>query len=88
MPMVATARSTVDTSAPALEAPRISSRSAADWAAWQAAGFDVNSVWADPLFVDAENDDYRLQEASPAFSLGFRAIDTSRVGPRGREATN
>lgn len=70
---------------PALEAPKISSRGAADWAAWQAAGFDLNSIWADPLFVDPGNDDYRLQETSPAFSLGFRAIDTSRVGPRGRE---
>ncbi len=70
---------------PALEAPKISSPGAADWTAWQAAGFDVHSLWADPLFVDPENDDYRLREASPAFSLGFQAIDTSRVGPRERE---
>ena len=73
---------------PALGAPKISSRAAADWAAWQAAGFDVHSLWADPLFLDPENDDYRLREDSPAFALGFQAIDTSRVGPRKRERTN
>ncbi len=69
---------------PVLEAPKISSRSAADWAAWQAAGFDAHSVWADPLFVDPAHDDYRLQYGSPAFELGFNAIDTSSVGPRAR----
>lgn len=42
---------------------------------WQAAGFDVHSVIADPLFVDRARDNYALQPASPAFKLGFREID-------------
>ena len=50
------------------------------WAEWQQAGFDVNSVCADPKFVDPANDDYRLQPDSPAFKLGFEAIEVSEIG--------
>ena len=53
-----------------------------NWRDWQAQGQDVNSVWADPLFVDAANHDYRLRPDSPALKLGFRPIDLSSVGPR------
>jgi len=45
------------------------------------AGFEVRSVITDPLFVDPQNDDYRLPPESPAFELGFQAIDFSRIGP-------
>ncbi len=49
---------------------------------WKARGHDVHSRIADPLFVDVDADDYRLKSASPAFELGFKAIDLSGVGPR------
>ena len=47
---------------------------------WQRKGYEFHSVVADPLFVDPEHDDYRLQKNSPAFRLGFRPIDFSYVG--------
>ena len=51
---------------------------------WQKMGFDTHSVFADPLFVDPQHDDYRLKPASPALKLGFQPIDTSQIGPRNR----
>lgn len=51
---------------------------------WQAKGFDTHSVVDDPLFVDPENDNYSLKPESPAFGLGFKEIDMSAVGLRGR----
>ncbi len=65
---------------PGLDDPLVRARGIATWAEWTALGFDANSVFADPMFVDAENDDYTLAPGSPAFALGFEAIDTSRVG--------
>lgn len=52
------------------------------WAEWQAAGKDQHSVYADPKFVDPDHYDFTLQPDSPAFALGFKAIDLSSVGPR------
>ena len=49
-------------------------------AEWRKHGFDVHSVVADPLFVDPKKDNYALRPESPAFKLGFKAIDTSRIG--------
>ncbi len=42
--------------------------------------FDKHSVVADPLFVDPKKHDYRLRPGSPALKLGFKPIDTSRIG--------
>lgn len=47
---------------------------------WQKLGFDFHSVIADPLFVDAEHDNFTLKSESPAFKLGFKQIDVSKVG--------
>ncbi|MAE67695.1 MAG: hypothetical protein CMJ18_25860 [Phycisphaeraceae bacterium] len=49
---------------------------------WRDTGFDMNSVIADPLFVDAEHGDYRLRPDSPAFDLGFQPLDFDCVGPQ------
>ena len=42
--------------------------------------YDQHSVVADPLFVDAPNHNYHLKPDSPALALGFKDIDTSRIG--------
>lgn len=52
------------------------------WEAWRGSGKDEHSRYADPLFVDAEANDFRLKPNSPAFELGFEPIDLSSVGPR------
>ena len=52
---------------------------------WKKRGYDAHSVIADPLFVDPEHDDYRLQLESPALKLGFQPIDPSRIGRRARD---
>ncbi|MES2508233.1 MAG: right-handed parallel beta-helix repeat-containing protein [Verrucomicrobiota bacterium] len=53
-----------------------------EWSAWQAAGWDKNSLIADPLFMDWKNDDWRLKPESPAFKLGFKAIPVEKIGIR------
>ena len=50
--------------------------------AYERYGLEEGSVVADPEFVDFENHDFTLKETSPAFALGFKAIDLSDVGPR------
>ena len=49
---------------------------------WRERGKDVHSLYADPLFVDAQNFDFTLKPKSPAFDMGFQKIDLSAVGPR------
>jgi hypothetical protein len=51
------------------------------WASWQAMGFDKHSLVADPQFVDAGKDDYRLKPTSPAWRLGFKPIPVEKIGP-------
>jgi len=47
---------------------------------WRAKGRDVHSIIADPLFVNAEQFDFRLKPESPAIKLGFKPINMSKNG--------
>jgi len=51
-----------------------------DLEGWRALGFDRNSAFADPLFVDPENGDYRVRPESPALKLGFENFDMDKFG--------
>lgn len=51
------------------------------WAEWRRQGSDRHSVVADPRFVDASRDDYRLRPESPALALGFQPIPVDQIGP-------
>jgi len=46
---------------------------------WQKRGYDQNSIYADPMFVDPDNFDFRLKPESPALQRGFEPIDLSAV---------
>lgn len=48
---------------------------------WQTGGRDSGSIIADPLFAKPEDGYFRLADASPAFRVGFKAIDSSLAGP-------
>ena len=50
------------------------------WDAWAVCGKETGSVYADPLFENAEGYDFRLKSASPAFASGFKAWDYSKAG--------
>ena len=47
---------------------------------WQKKGQDLDSVIADPLFVDPAQRDFRLKPGSPALALGIKSIDVSAMG--------
>jgi parallel beta-helix repeat protein len=49
-------------------------------AQWKAAGLDVASVSADPLFTNLAGGDYSLAASSPAYGIGYVAIPTSQIG--------
>ena len=49
---------------------------------WKAKGLGRHSLVADPKFVDPAKRNFSLKPDSPAFGLGFKPIDLSRVGPR------
>jgi hypothetical protein len=53
----------------------------AEWDEWHKLGKDLNSIVADPLFVDPNKEDYRLRDDSPAFKLGFEQIPVDKIGP-------
>lgn len=47
---------------------------------WQKLGFDQHSVFADPLFVDPKNHNFRVRPESPALKVGFKNFDMGRWG--------
>ncbi len=53
------------------------------FADWQAKGRDRRSSVADPLCEEPERFDFRLKAGSPALSIGFEPIDTTRIGLTG-----
>ncbi len=55
---------------------------ATDLAGWRAAtAQDARSVEADPRVADPANGDFTVLPASPAWALGWEAVDVSTVGP-------
>jgi hypothetical protein len=50
------------------------------WKARLGGRYEAHSMMADPLFVDADNMDYRLKPESPALKLGFHPIDIGAIG--------
>ena len=51
------------------------------WTAWQAMGFDVNSINQDPCLTQSSLGDCVLLPNSPIFSLGFQRIPFEQIGP-------
>jgi len=51
-----------------------------DWPSWMGHGLDSGSIVAEPRFVDAANDDYRLAPDSPAWELGFQEMPVDQIG--------
>lgn len=43
-------------------------------------GHDMNGMYADPMFIDWENGDFRLKPESPALKMGIKSIDVREAG--------
>lgn len=43
-------------------------------------GWDQNSIVADPMFIDPAKGDFRVQEGSPAFTIGFKNFPMNQFG--------
>jgi hypothetical protein len=47
---------------------------------WRELGYDAHSVFADPMFVDPANGDFRVKPESPALLLGFENFAMDQFG--------
>jgi len=47
---------------------------------WKRLGFDRNSVFADPQFVDPSKNDFRVKPESPALKVGFKNFEMGKWG--------
>ncbi len=56
-----------------------------DWTQWRAAGHDAHSIIANPMLADPDEADFDVGAGSPAFALGFTAIDDSVIGLYGEQ---
>lgn len=55
-----------------------------DWLMWQGRRYDQNSLFdVNPVFVDAENGDFRFMYNSPAYGMEIEDIDFSQIGLSG-----
>ncbi|MGJ8639008.1 MAG: right-handed parallel beta-helix repeat-containing protein [Opitutaceae bacterium] len=43
-------------------------------------GWDKNSIFGDPMFVDPASGDFRVKEGSPAFEVGFKNFSMDQFG--------
>ncbi len=50
------------------------------WETWLERGMDTESIIAEPGFVNASKNDYRLKPDSPAWRLGFEEIPIEKIG--------
>jgi hypothetical protein len=55
-------------------------RTLAQWQAGLDYEYDQHSLVADPLFMDADHNDFRLRYDSPAYGLGFKDINLVDIG--------
>jgi len=59
-----------------------------DWAQWRSLGYDRHGVNANPMFIDAAAEDFRLSRHSPAAAAGMPLpfVTTDYAGnPRARK---
>lgn len=54
----------------------------ATWDEWKAAGNDPQSVNADPLLADPDGGNFTVLPGSPAWAMGWQAIDSEAIGPQ------
>jgi hypothetical protein len=47
---------------------------------WQKMGFDMHSIFADPMFVDPSINNYNVKPESPALKLGFKNFEMGKWG--------
>jgi hypothetical protein len=57
----------------------------ANWKKLCGGAYDQNSITQDPLFVNVAKDNYNLAANSPAYNIGFVAIDQSLAGLDGAQ---